>query len=94
MLDVVAERAANKVVDRLTQRECALPCPKMEAVTKFCFGNAEDGVPGLNVRVPTNEDALAALQDSIKWLKRTLAAAIAAGCVTFVVWGLEQLARR
>lgn len=93
VLDVVAERAANKVVDRLTQRECQLPCPKMDAVSKFCFGKAEDGVPGLDVRVPAAETAIAAVQESITWLKRTVAGAIAAGAVALVVWGLEQISR-
>jgi hypothetical protein len=94
VLDVVAERAANKVVDRLTQRECPLPCPKMDAVAKFCFGKAEDGLAGVDTRLLANEAAVARLTESITWLKRTVAGAIASGAVIFAVWGLEQLARR
>ena len=93
VLDVVAERAANKAVERLTQRDCPLSCPRMDAISKFCFGKAEDNVPGLDVRVPAAEAAIATVQESITWLKRTLAGALAAGGVALVVWGLEQLSR-
>lgn len=93
VLDVVAERAAQKAIDGLIKRDCPLPCSRMLAVEQVVFGRAEAGLAGLDARVPANERAIAEVTDTIVWLKRTIAGAFAAGGVALAVWALETLLR-
>jgi hypothetical protein len=93
VLDVVAERAAQKAIDGLVRRDCPLPCSRMLAVEQVVFGRAESGLAGLDARMPANERAIAEVADTIVWLKRTIAGALAAGGVGLAVWSLETLLR-
>ena len=61
-VDVVAERAADRVLAKFFANGCPVPCPKVDAISGAVFGRAENGVPGLVQRTAANEDAIAALQ--------------------------------
>jgi hypothetical protein len=89
-LDVVAERAAQRAVDKLRLGPCPVTCARMEAVDRFCFGKAEDGIAGVDTRLPAQEAAVARLTDSILWLQRIVVGAIVSGAVAFGVWLLER----
>ncbi len=61
VLEVVAEKAADKAVEKFSAQPCTLSCPRMEAVEGVTFGNAEHGVRGLDDRLMTAEKTLANL---------------------------------
>ncbi len=61
-VDVVAERAADRVLAKFFANGCPVPCPKVDAISGAVFGRVENGVPGLVQRTAANEDAIAALQ--------------------------------
>lgn len=90
VLDVVAERAAQRAVEKLRLGDCPVACAKMEALDKFCFGRAEDGIAGVDNRLPAAEAAVERLTDSFVWLQRALIAALVAGAAGFGVWLLEH----
>jgi len=63
-VDVVAERAADRVLAKFFANGCPVPCPRVDAISGAVFGRAENGVPGLVQRTAANEDAIAALQNA------------------------------
>lgn len=89
-LDVVAERAAQRAIDKLWLGDCPVACARMEALDKFCFGRAEDDFAGVDTRLPAVESAVARLAGSIAWLRRAVVAALASGAVALAVWLLER----
>ena len=63
-MDVVAERAADRVLAKFFENGCPVPCPKVDAISATVFGRAETGVVGLVQRQATAEADIAALQSA------------------------------
>jgi hypothetical protein len=77
ILDVVAERAARRVVAELKSDGCPFECKDMEAVKTVVFGSTEKNIVGLDQQVANNSG-------TIKQIRRVTWIAVSAFIVSSV----------
>lgn len=86
-MNVVAERAAQRVLEKFVSGGCHIPC----ALKTVVCGSEDGKVTGLDATVARHERELQELLDNIKWSKRLIYGAFASGTVAFIV-AITQLA--
>jgi hypothetical protein len=64
VMDVVAEKAANRVLEKFFENGCPVPCARVDAISAAVFGRAETGVVGLVQRTTIAESEILSLQEA------------------------------
>ena len=58
VIEVVAEKAADKAVEKFFINGCPMPCRRVEDVETVVFGRTEKGIVGLDQRMASVERAV------------------------------------